>query len=362
MKVERVEAFPIKMKAREDLRGGSFSYTHYQTVLVKASVDGVEGWGEAMTRTDPVATALLVRHLGEALEGMEFHGPEEPWGVTWKGLRVRGHTRGIDVEALSGIEIAIYDAYGKIKKTALSRLFSDRASEHVPVFAGSVFASRGRLGGQVEVAKGRGLLGVKVKIGFGVNEDARTLKEVRGLWPDGMLIADANGAYDAGLAKKACSAFKGFNLAWFEEPVLSDDFDGYLSLRGSGVKIGAGESWFAGDFEGPIARGLVGVLEPSVSRCGGVHVEVEAGRKARARGIEFSPMTGLNSAVSLAASIHAASAVGSVGVEYNPFPNPLQTDLAAGMEEPRDGKIRVPTGPGLGIEVDGRFIRSNSAR
>lgn len=361
MKVDRVEALPIKIRARENLRGGSFSYTHYQTVLTKVSVDGVVGWGEAMTRTDPNATALLVKYLGGAILGREFESPTEPWEEAWKGLRVRGHTRGVDVEALSGIEIAIFDAYGKIKKQPLNRLFSRGPSAHVPAFAGSLFSSRGPLEGQVESAKSKGLLGAKIKIGFGVHEDAKTLKEVRRFWPDGMLVADANGAYDARLAKRACLAFAELGLAWFEEPVLSDDLEGYASLRGSGVKIGAGESWFPGDFERPIEEGLVGVMEPSVSRCGGVHVEVAVAKSALARGIGFSPMTGMNSAISLAASIHAASAVESIGVEYNPFPNPIQTNLASGIEEPRDGMIRVPTSPGLGIEIDDRFVRSNSA-
>ncbi len=361
MEVERVEAFPIRIRAEENLRGGSFSYTHYQTVLAKVSVDGVEGWGEAMTRADPDATALLVRHLGSELEGREFRDPEELWAATWKGLRVRGHTRGVDMEALSGIEIAVYDAYGKMRKQPLSRIFSSKASAYVPAFAGSLFSSRGPLEGQVELAKSKGLLGAKIKIGFGVSEDARTLEQLRRFWPDGMLVADANGAYDARLARKACSAFSELNLAWFEEPVLSDDLDGYSSLKGAGVKIGAGESWFAGDFERPIADGLVQVLEPSASRCGGVHVEVEVAKRARARGIAFSPMTGMNSTISLAASVHAASAVGSVGVEYNPFPNPIQSELASGIEEPREGRIRVPTGYGLGIEMEERFVRSSSA-
>lgn len=362
MKVERVEAFPIRIKAKERLQAGPFRYTHFQTVLARVSVDGVEGWGEAMTREDPVATALLVKHLGSGLRGAEFDDPREPWDEAWKRLRVRGHTRGADMEALSGIEIAVYDAYGKVRKKPLSRLFSEGASAQVPAFAGSLFSSRGSLEEQVETARGRGLLGAKVKIGFGVDEDARTLKLVRRLWPEGMLVADANGAFDARTAKRACLAFSELDLAWFEEPVLSDDLDGYSSLKGSGVKIGAGESWFAGDFDGPIARGLIGVLEPSASRCGGVHVEVDAAKRAKARGIDFSPMTGMNSAISLAASVHAASAVGSVGVEYNPFPNPLQTDLATGIEEPREGRIRVPGGHGLGIEVDRRFVKSNSAR
>ena len=360
MRVESVEAFPLKIKAKERLQGGMFSYSHYQTVLVRAAVDGTEGWGEAMTRSDPRATALLVKHIAEGLRGRDFEDVKGAWSKSWKELRVRGHTRGVDVEALSGIEIALYDAFGKLLKKPISRIFAGAAPREVPVFAGSLFSSRGPLESQIEFAKSRGLLGAKIKIGFGAEEDASLLRKVRGLWPEGMLVADANGAYDARGAREACSAFAPFGLAWFEEPVLSDDFEGYSRLKGSGVRIGGGESWFAGDFQRPIDSRLIGVLEPSVSRCGGIGVEIEVGRRARAKGIDFSPMTGMNSAISLAASLHAASAVGSVGVEYNPFQNPLQSELATGIGDPRRGKLRVPSGPGLGIEVDWRFVKSNS--
>lgn len=344
------------------MKGGTFSYSHYQTVLVETVVDGVEGWGEAMTRFDPEATALMVRYLGKGMVGLEHKDPKEAWDKAWRELRVRGHTRGMDVEALSGIEIALYDCLGKILKKPLNALFSDNPSTDVVVFAGSLFASRGSLEGQVRTAKERQLAGAKVKIGFGVGEDMRILGGVRKAWAEGMLVADANGAYDARQAAKACDAFAGLNLAWFEEPVLSDDFEGYAALKKSKVKIGAGESWFVGDFDKAIGEKLVRVLEPSVSRCGGLGVAMDAAKRAAARGISFSPMTGMNSAVSLAASLHIASARPSAGVEYNPFPNPLQTELVDGLAEPRQGRIRVPTGYGLGIDVDSRFVKAHSGK
>lgn len=361
MKVDSVTPFPVRIKAREQLKGGTFSYAYYQTVIVRAEVDGVEGWGEAMTRFDLAATASLVRYLGRGLEGRTFDDVEAAWKTAWRELRIRGHTRGTDVEALSGIEIALYDCAGKIRRKPLGRLFSDRAEEKVPAFAGSLFGSRGPIDAQVAAAKRSGLKGAKVKIGFGPEEDARLLGRVRKLWPEGMLVADANGAYDAAGAREACDRFADLGLAWFEEPVLSDDLEGYSALRGSGVKVGAGEAWFAGDFEGPIGQGLIDVIEPSVSRCGGIGVELGVARRAAAAGLAFSPMTGMNSAVSLAASIHVASVAGSVGVEYNPFANPLQTELASGVGEPKGGAIGVPRGDGLGLEVDLRFLKKHSA-
>jgi len=360
MRLESVEAFSISLKMGETLKGGTFAYTHYQTVLVRAVVDGVEGWGEAMTRFDPDATALLVRFLGKSLVGQEFETVKGAWDRAWRELRVRGHTRGTDVEALSGIEIALYDCLGRIERKPLGKLFSRSPSADVPVFAGSLFASRRPLDDQVEKAKSEGLAGAKVKIGFGVEEDRRILTSVRKLWPEGMLVADANGAYESSAASKACKAFEDLDLAWFEEPVLSDDFSGYAELRKSKVRIGAGESWFVGDFDGAIAKKLIGVLEPSVSRCGGVSVLMDVAERAGSRGIAFSPMTGMNSVVSLAASLHAASARPSLGVEFNPFTNPLQSELASGIGEPKKGKIEVPRGYGLGIEVDSVYVKAHS--
>ena len=361
MKVESIHAYPIRIKAKERLLGGTFSYSSYQTVLVKAVCDGTEGWGEAMTRFEPSATEAMVRSLGGVVTGSDF-AVREFWNTMWKELRIRGHTRGVGVEALSGIEMALYDCYGKLEGERVGAFFAKNPSPRVKVFAGSLFRSRGPIRPQVEAAKAKGMLGAKVKIGFGVEKDTRTLGEVRMMWPDGLIVADANGAYDGRTAEKACRAFSDLGLAWFEEPVLSDDLAGYSLLRGHGVKIGAGESWFVNDFEMPMAEGLVQVLEPSVSRCGGIGVEMEVARQASGRHLGFSPMTGMNSALSVAASLQVASAYPTIAVEFNPFPNPLQTDLVDDLPEPTNGSVRVPTRPGLGVAVDERYVKAHSSK
>lgn len=362
MKVEAVEAFPIRLKAGERLRGGTFTYNHYQTVLVRAVCDGVEGWGEAMTRAEPRATAALVRHMSRQLIGGEVAGPSEGWNSIWRELRVRGHTRGTDVEALSGIEMALFDCYARLSRKPLNRVLSTKPAEKVGAYAGSLFESRGALEAQVEAVKAAGLAGAKVKIGFGPTADLETLKRVRKSLGSGMLVADANGGYDLAAAKRACRLFSELDLAWLEEPLLSDDWEGYRSLGSkSPVRLGAGESWFAGDFDEAVKRRLVNVLEPSVSRCGGIGTELLVGKLAARSRLGFSPMTGMNSAISLAASIHVASAVPSLGVEYNPFANPLQTELASRLPRPKSGKLEVPRGPGLGLEVDARFVRRSAA-
>lgn len=360
MKVESLQAFPISMKAKEKLQGGTSTYSHYQTVLVKAVCDGVTGWGEAMTRSEPKATALLVKHLSTMILESNVVSPSQAWEKVWRELRIRGHTRGTDVEALSGIEIALYDCFGKIVRKPIAKILDHQPLTRVPVYAGSLFASRGSLKSQVEVAKGAEMLGAKVKIGFGLAEDLRTLEEARRAWPEGRLVADANGAYDAKSALKACALFRKLELSWFEEPVVSDDWEGYARLKGKGVPIGGGEAWFVNELTKAAEKKLVDVVEPSVSRCGGIGVESMAAKAAVKARLGFSPMVGMNSAVSLAASMQVAAAFGSVGIEANPFQNPLQTELTDSPFRAKRGAIELPAGFGLGIEVLEEFVRRNA--
>ncbi|HLQ03477.1 MAG TPA: enolase C-terminal domain-like protein, partial [Nitrososphaerales archaeon] len=149
---------------------------------------------------------------------------------------------------------------------------------------------------------------------------------------------------------------------WFEEPVPPDDLDGYrkISRDDDTLPLGAGETWFVSDFSQPIEEKLIDVVEPSVSRCGGMGVAWRVSRDAARRGIRFSPMLGMNSAVSLAASLQlAAAAKNLVGVEYDPFGNPLLNELSPGFPQLRAGKIQVPNGNGLGLEVDMTFVKKN---
>jgi len=351
------------VKRKERLLAASFTYPDYQAVLVRVTCDGESGWGEAMTRSGPKATALLVeKYLGPMIAGKEFDTPDKVWHAIWRELRVRGHTRGVEVEGLSGIEIAVQDAYARLRGTPVSNLLGRNRASEVPAYGGSLFTSRGPLKSQVEVVRSLGLMGAKVKIGFGAENDFASLSEVRRSWDDSELIADANGAYESDEALKVARKIKGLDLAWFEEPVPPDDLDGYrkISRDDDTLPLGAGETWFVSDFSQPIEEKLIDVVEPSVSRCGGMGVAWRVSRDAARRGIRFSPMLGMNSAVSLAASLQlAAAAKNLVGVEYDPFGNPLLNELSPGFPQLRAGKIQVPNGNGLGLEVDMTFVKKN---
>ena len=362
MKVESVDALPVRVKMKEALVGGGAGYDDYQSVLVKTVVDGETGWGEAMSRFSPAATAAMVKWVGREIEGLPLENPGQAWQPVYRKLRARGQTRGIALEAFSGVEISMWDAYARLHQVPLRDLLSKKGAKEVSAYAGSLFESRGSLEAQVEQVKSMGLPGLKLKVGFGVAKDLDLLGRVRRGWDEGMLVADANGAYDSKEAARAMEAFREFDLAWFEEPVPSNDFEGYARLSKEGkVPIGAGETWFAEDFAVPVRERMVDVLEPSVSRCGGVDWELRIAKLAVENGLRFSPMVGANSAISLAASLQVAAAVDCLCVEYDIFGNPLVTDLVHDFPSLNGGSLVVPGGNGLGIEVDERYARSNAA-
>jgi len=361
MKVESVSAFPIRVRMKDKLVAGAMVYDDYMSVLVRVECDGEVGWGEAMTRFSPLATSEMVGWIAGRVTGETFEGPREAWSAVWDLYRVRGQTRGIAVEALSGVETALWDAMGKLRREPVGRMLGKQRSAELPVYAGSVFGSRGPMGTQVQRVRDAGLRGFKLKIGFGVEKDVRLARQARRMWDDCMLVLDANGAYDARRANALISRVVDFQPEWLEEPLPSDDFEGYDLLERE-VPLASGEAWYAGDFARVFSHRSVDVLEPSVSRCGGVLTDFMVAARAEKEGLGFAPMLGVNSGVSLAASLHVASASACLAVEYDVFDNPLLTELVTGLPLPKGGKIKVPTSPGLGIEVDEGFLRSHAVK
>jgi L-alanine-DL-glutamate epimerase-like enolase superfamily enzyme len=360
LKVEGLEAYPCRINTKDRLVAGPFTYTQYQTVIVKVTSGREYGLGEAMTRHTPEATALLLKdYFPRLLAGRDFERPEDAWKLVWQDLRTRGHTRGILVEALSAVDIALWDLYGKNVGKSIARLLSRQPARSVPVYAGSVFSSRGEISRQLEKVGSLGVDAVKVKIGFGVDKDITMLKKIRRSWGDFRTIADANGVYDKEHALRLAKGVGKLGLAWLEEPVASDDLEGYRSLAHNRlVRLGAGETWFASDFDTPVSEKLVDVIEPSVSRCGGIGTEWRVAGMAAGRGLKFAPMVGVNSAVSLAASLQVAAAAKNLyAVEFDPFDNPLVEGLAPEFPRVTNGRLPIPQEPGLGIDVDLAFLK-----
>lgn len=359
MKIDRVSVFPIRIKRREELKASTFTYKDYAAVIVKVESDGLSGFGEAMSRCDPIILAELCKYLSKDIIGKNPN-PIRLFNSILSGLAVRGHTRGLEVEALSGIEIAMWDLVGKLRRKSVCELLGKKRRKEFKVVSGSV--DKINYEERIKRLKSLSIDLFKLKIGFGLKNDIELLNKVVKVSGSMRIVADSNCAYNLKDAITFSKLASKLPIEWFEEPILPEDIVGYRELkRRSKLKIGAGESWFLSDLKLGINNKLVDVLEPSVSRCGGIKVLFDSATACSKKGIDFCPMNGSNSSISLAASLNICSATNFGMVELDPFDNPLY-GITPGFPNIKQGKVDLPKGYGLGVDVDEKYMRKISLK
>ena len=158
------------------------------------------------------------------------------------------------------------------------------------------------------------------------------------------------------------------DIAFLEEPLPPDDLDGYAHLRRSvRVPLAAGETEFGiFGFRDLIARGCIDVLQPEVARIGGLTAARRLWALAHAHNLQYAPHTGFSGGIAHLASLHLAAAAPNfstyeyMGTQY--IQNPLREIFTTPFPIPEDGWLRVPTGPGLGMDVDPAAIQRYDAR
>ena len=193
----------------------------------------------------------------------------------------------------------------------------------------------------------QGMMGIKVKIGAGPEADAERLTALREAFgDDAWLAVDANERYDYGTAL-AMGRFieEEIGADWFEEPITCEDVEGHARLAAKlDVPIAAGEMLFGRDeFAAYLSRGALDVVQPDVTRLGGITGWLKVAALAEPHNRPLSPHLLPEIGVHLACGLPQVASV-----EYMPWLYPLFT------APPRieKGRITPPPGPGLGLEVD----------
>jgi L-alanine-DL-glutamate epimerase-like enolase superfamily enzyme len=287
--------------------------------------------------------------------------------------------RGVVMNALSGIDIALWDVAGKIAKLPLYRLFG-ACRDRVEAYASGGFYQKGKsiddLAGEAEGYRARGFKGMKMKVGRNPStqtplrhlvadaaccevepeEDiARVAAVRRALGPKAKLMVDVNCAWSPKMAIAMGRAFEPYELYWIEEPVATDDIDGSARVAAALATPIAGYETELGlyGFRELITRGAVDIVQPDIAWSGGFSECRRIAALAQAHHLMVAPHAFV-SAVTLAASLHlAASIPNALVLEFDQNPNGLRDEL---LQEPiaidGDGAIRLPERPGLGIELD----------
>jgi D-galactarolactone cycloisomerase len=278
-------------------------------------------------------------------------------------------TQNMLVALFSGIDIAAHDAMGKLLKLPVCDLIGGRQRDRVPVYASGGYFTRdadqqGALARQLEPHAGKGFPAFKIKIGRSpADDEARVKLAKRIVGEQTVLTVDSNGNYTVDLVLDSMRRLAPYAIGWYEEPLAPQDWKGYAELRGRApMPVATGEALYeAFDLRRLIDGRMADVIQPDLALCGGLSVARFVGELCAAEHLRLSPHV-WGTAVGLAAAVHWVASLPNYPHNENvPFPtlveydigeNKLRDGLFTSPFAAVDGFIQVPTGPGLGVELD----------
>ncbi|GAB3713411.1 mandelate racemase/muconate lactonizing enzyme family protein [Amycolatopsis oliviviridis] len=334
----------------------------YATLVKVHAEDGTVGIGECYGLPAPEVTATVVSSvLTPLLLGQDALAGTAVWERLFQGQAAGGHNRGFYLEAIAGIDLALWDLRGKLAGEPVHRLLGGPVRERVDCYASPV-ALHADPDDSAEHARqyvDAGFRALKVKIGRGARTDRAHLSAVRAEVGESVeILTDVNCAYDLDEATRVGAVLRDLDIAWFEEPLQVDDVANLAELRRrTGLTIVNGETHFTRfDLRDSLVAGAIDVFMPNVARCGGITEATRIAALASAFHVDIAPH-GVGSGVSLAAALQLCAAVPNLRTyEYNRLPNPIRERILRNPPEFRAGALSVPQGPGLGAELDDAVV------
>lgn len=396
MKIVRVEPILIRSADPSQVAGeGEFLVT---PLHVFPDYGKVLGQGFVGLRGGPVGAVLVRVHTDDGLTGLASVGVgngsaayiiehclqpvvlgASPFDVEilWEKMfrsTLNFGRKGVCIEAISAVDIALWDLIGKAVGQPVYNLLGGRTRERIRVYASRLYARQdlAQLAREAREFVRQGFTAMKQRFGFGprdgpegMRKNVALIRAVReAVGPDVELMADAYMGWDVPYAIRMIRMIEdaGLNLQWVEEPVVPDDIDGYARIRRAvSTPISGGEHEFTRyGFRELIRKEAVDILQPDVNRAGGITEARKIWAMAAAENIRVIPHAGQAHNYYLVMA-HLNSPL----AEY--FPStaegaPLDDDtlfweLFQGEPRAREGHITLSGKPGLGLELNQDRIR-----
>jgi D-galactarolactone cycloisomerase len=369
MKIREVKTYVLKhaLAEAEVFASSKGWHTVRQALIVEVVTDdGLSGFGEAYGPA-AVNRTLVDEMYAPRLIGRDPLEPAVVWEDLYGTFRPYGR-KGWAIAALSALDIALWDLRGKAFGQSIARLLGGLFRTQLRAYATGLYRHRvadnaRALAREAESYAAEGFRAMKMKVGFGIEEDIRNVRAVRAaIGPDRLLAMDANQAYDAGQAIRFGRKIEDCDLLWFEEPVIPEDVEGYAQVKAAvRMPVAGGEAEFTRwGFRELCARRAVDILQPDLCACGGFTEAWRIAGLASAWGLTVFPHV-WGTAIALFASLQLAAALppnppalmpSELLFELDRTPNPLRDQLAVNPPKRAGDLIDVPTGPGLGIDID----------
>ncbi|WP_206928893.1 mandelate racemase/muconate lactonizing enzyme family protein [Roseococcus thiosulfatophilus] len=369
MKVTKVTCHVLQSKVEKPfVSARGWRYTTRSSCVVEIETDaGITGWGECYGPA-AVNKALIETQYAPRVVGRDPFDVEVVWEDLYNRIKDYG-AQGFSITALSGLDIALWDIMGRATGQPIHKLIGGAYRTEIMAYAtGLYFIDMDRLVEEaVEEAQGYvadGFRAIKMKIGLGDPAlDLRRVRAVReAIGPDVKLAVDANHCFTVPQAIQLGRAMESLDLLWFEEPISPEDHDGYaLVSQALDMAVAGGENDFTRwGFRDIIAKKAMDIVQPDVCAAGGISEMRKIATLASAFGVECVPHA-WGSAIGLAATIQFIASLPDQPPAFRPMPpmlefeqtpNPLRDELAREPIRQVRGMVKVPDGPGLGIEVD----------
>ncbi|WP_225032109.1 mandelate racemase/muconate lactonizing enzyme family protein [Paraburkholderia sp. XV] len=362
MKIASIETLPLRIPFTTGgpSAGGVWGPKDLQVVdslVVKVTTDdGTVGWGETFGFTAiPAVKRVIDGMLAPELIGRDVALREKSIVELQKKFHVFGRS-GAFIYGLSAIDIALWDIAGKVANQPVHQLLGGAEATSLACYASLIrYADPELVARNVRRAVESGYR--HLKLHEVTVETVRAAREAAGT--DIEITLDVNCPWTVREALDMTAQFRPFNLRWIEEPVWPpENYAGLATVRKQGgIPVAAGENASTlMDFRHLLEAGAVDFIQPSPAKMGGITELQKVFALANAHNVTVMVHT-FYDGPGLLASVHASAALGGPKslIEWRYFD--LEAQLYGDAIIPRNGRIDVPQGPGLGIEPNPDVIR-----
>ena len=369
MRIASLETLLVRHPLTRPTGPSGASNSFRQTLVLKLTTDeGLVGWGETYaiagvrSAIDDTLASLLLGQNPLEIGRLQHLMNEATFGNGF---------------AVGGVDIALHDVWGKARGVPICDLYGGARRATVPVYASGLCYQDGVAPGDVWLDEAvrlveQGFRAIKMRIGrYPPAHELPLIADVRaGLPEDVALMVDAWGAYTPATALQVGRELERLGIAWYEEPLPQAGYAGYEVLAAAlDIPVAGGEVLQSrAAFKELFDRRAVDIVQPDLSICGGIGECLFIAELARLYGIPCMPHS-WNGAIMNMATLHVAAVLadptrvaGTAAplLELDTTENLLISRLVTSPPVLQEGCFAVPTGAGLGVEVDEEWVRAHA--
>lgn len=378
MRISRVQAFAIKMEPA-DLTTETPNLTHYgdyyiakdawtsiysrshETCLVRIETDnGLVGWGEAQAPVSGRAVKAIVEDLcTPVLMDADPFDVSYLWYRLYSAMRERGHITGFYVDALGGVDIALYDLLGKAMSKPVYKLLGGQFRPEVAIYAGMGGTDPDQVAASAAKHVDAGYRALKLHLRTSNPEILAIVAAVREAVGDEIeLMVDIHMARDVSGAINLGRGLETLKVRWLESPTQPEDVHGQAAIaRALDMQVATGE-WLRTVYEWRqwIEHESFDVAMPDIARTG-LSEGIRIAALCDARNLPIAPHVGGGGILAVAASIHYSAAIPNFQIlEHSHTAHETKAQIAKSYPVPVNGAFALDDQPGLGVEIDEEMV------